>query len=200
MSVDGAKTEQGEEARALNGRCGWQVGSGPGQRDGLLQPQQADALIGGVQVRIAAQFRHGFEPSTHQPSHPIRFRMLPRLAVRPAQQPRRFGIAHNHALGGIVFQRPAELHGDVGQDAARGGDVPLLDIRHRSSTRGARAAGVRFSAARRKPRRTKFRAPKEEEECETPVWAGRPNRHAGPRALPMPAYTRSGSGCCHGWR
>jgi len=43
----------------------------------------------------------------------------------------------------------------------------------------AHAAGVRFSAARRKSRPTNFFAPKSDKEGETKVWASRPNRHAG---------------------
>jgi hypothetical protein len=48
-----------------------------------------------------------------------------------------------------------------------------------AAARGAHAAGVRFSAARRKSRPPNFFAPKSVKACETKVWASRPNRHAG---------------------
>ena len=48
----------------------------------------------------------------------------------------------------------------------------------RPAIRGAYAAGVRFSAVRRKPRFTEFLSPKRDKERETMVWAGRPNQHA----------------------
>ncbi len=48
-----------------------------------------------------------------------------------------------------------------------------------TSRRGAHAAGVPFSAARRKPRPTHLHRPAEKSDRGTLVWAGRPNRHAG---------------------
>ena len=54
-----------------------------------------------------------------------------------------------------------------------------------AAARGAHAAGVRFSAARRKSRPTNFLAPKSDKECETKVWASRPNRYAGRGRYPF---------------
>ena len=45
--------------------------------------------------------------------------------------------------------------------------------------RGAHAAGVQFSAARRKPRSPNFLAPEWDGECATKDWASRQIRHAG---------------------
>jgi len=54
-----------------------------------------------------------------------------------------------------------------------------VEVECGAAARGAHAAGVRFSAARRKSRPPNFFAPKSDKECETKVWASRPNRHAG---------------------
>jgi len=54
-----------------------------------------------------------------------------------------------------------------------------VEVECGAAARGAHAAGVRFSAARRKSRPTNFLAPKSDKEGETKVWASRPNRHAG---------------------
>jgi len=53
---------------------------------------------------------------------------------------------------------------------------------------------VRFSAARRKSRPPNFRAPKSDKECETKVWAGRPNRRAG--RVRYPFLGRTPLACC----
>ena len=51
-------------------------------------------------------------------------------AIRAAQLLRRGGIIHDLPFLGIVNNRSPNLHRDVSQNAARGGNVALLNIRH----------------------------------------------------------------------
>src|ERR1035437_2667077 len=64
-----------------------------------------------------------------------RFGMDPRLAVGPPQQAVGFVVSRDPPRGGIPRQRPPHLQRQIAQDAARRGDVPLLDIRYRFAAR-----------------------------------------------------------------
>jgi hypothetical protein len=79
---------------------------------------------------------------------------------------------------------PNRLDGKVTASDLLRGHVLLspnseVEVECGAVAQGAHAAGVRFSAARRKSRPTNFLAPKSDKEGETKVWASRPNRHAG---------------------
>src|SRR5438128_2518764 len=62
------------------------------------------------------------------PSNSNNLRMQPRRSIRPAEEPVVIVVAPDSALVGVPGERVAELHGHVGQDAACGGDVALLDV------------------------------------------------------------------------
>src|SRR5215204_3680123 len=70
------------------------------------------------------------------PSDRLGLRVNPRAAVRPAEQFIRLLVADHPLLPRVPGKRPAELLRDVGQDAARGRDVALLDVGYGATTRG----------------------------------------------------------------
>ena len=86
--------------------------------------------LGGEVVRRQSTLHHPF--TRHLDAG---FRVHPRLAVRPAQQLVRLVVADHLLLGRVPGQRPAELHRQVRQDAARRRDVPLLDVGDRLAAR-----------------------------------------------------------------
>lgn len=61
--------------------------------------------------------------------------MHPWRAVRAPQQLVRLVVSHDPALLRVPRERPAELHGEVPQDAACAGDVALFDVGHRPVAR-----------------------------------------------------------------
>src|SRR6266566_3820562 len=82
--------------------------------------------------------------------------MFPRFTVFAAQPLHGFPVVRHDAFLWVIGNRPADLHTDVGEDAARGGDVTFLDVGDRAAafldggeevehvpTRGGR--GVQFN-------------------------------------------------------
>src|SRR5688500_14786879 len=54
--------------------------------------------------------------------------MHPRFSILACEQLVGFCITHDFVLGGVPGERAAELHREVGEDAAGGADVALLDV------------------------------------------------------------------------
>src|SRR5690349_17682971 len=70
--------------------------------------------------------------------------------IWPLQQPVRLVVA-GHAPGfGVPGQGPADLQGEVRQDATGRRDVTLLDVGHRLAARGGRLEEVEHVAADRR--------------------------------------------------
>src|SRR5581483_11829098 len=67
-------------------------------------------------------------------SHLVRLGVNPRLAIRPAEELVRLVVVDHLVLRRVPGQRPAELHREVRQDAARRRDVSLLDVGDRLAT------------------------------------------------------------------
>ena len=59
--------------------------------------------------------------------------MVPRLPVRPREEPIGVLVAYYLLRFCIPMERPAEPHRQVRQDATGGRDVALFDVRHRSA-------------------------------------------------------------------
>src|SRR6266498_1975523 len=59
---------------------------------------------------------------------PLRGRMAPWLPVSACEALGRVAVVDHQAFLGVVNNRPAEVHREVGEEAARGGDVALLDV------------------------------------------------------------------------
>src|SRR5271157_43374 len=72
------------------------------------------------------------------PSSSSDLRMHPRCAVRPAQEPIRFVVAKHAAFFRVPGKPAAELHGEIGEDATRRGNVALLDVGHGPAAGGDR--------------------------------------------------------------
>src|SRR4051794_2652723 len=63
-------------------------------------------------------------------------RTLPGCAIGAPEEGGRLGVPGHFAFRGVIRKRAAQLHGKIGEDATRRGNVALLDIRD-----GAAAAG-----------------------------------------------------------
>src|SRR6185295_14531899 len=59
--------------------------------------------------------------------------MLPRFAVFAAQSLRGFSVVCHDAFRWVIDNRPADLHSEVGEDAARSRDVTFLDVGDRAA-------------------------------------------------------------------
>ena len=111
--------------------------------------------FGSRPLEVAAEACSMIRPR-HKPEQALNrldLRVDPGLAVRPAQQAVGLFVAHDHALLGVPLERPAQLHRDVGQDAARRRDVALFDVGDRPPARGhVRQQVLHVAADGRAPR------------------------------------------------
>lgn len=109
---------------------------------GCLHIKKLASVDHGVLKRLIESFRKSVARETLG-------RMHPRLAVlAPEQLVGRIIAGHALCLG-IPGQRPAQAHGDVGEDATGRRDVALFDVGHRFAARRNRGEKILHVVANR---------------------------------------------------